>query len=68
MKANKGDTLIGVGSRTSLLRPLRRPLQGSTPENLPITRVAAICNELPTPMKINQSYTELDKTEATNAS
>ncbi len=68
MKANNEDTSVGVGSRSPLLRPLRRPLRGSTPKNLPVTRTSAIRNELPTPMKINQSYTELDKTEATNAS
>ena len=45
MTANNGDT-FGMGrARTSLLRPLRRPLQGSTLENLPVTRVTAISNK-----------------------
>ena len=68
MKANNGDTL-GRG-RVAIAAPATAQAaasaQNTEKSNCRYPKVLIVANQ--TPMKINQSYTELDKTEATNAS
>ena len=69
MTANIGDTL-GRG-RVEIVAPATAQAAASeqyTAKSTTRARDRSISNELATPIKINQSYTELDKTEATNAS
>jgi hypothetical protein len=69
MTVNNGDTL-GMG-RDKNVAPATAQAAASeqyTAKSTSHARDRSISNKSATPMKINQSYTELDKTEATNAS
>ncbi len=69
MTANNGDT-FGRG-RVENVAPATAQAVASgqyTAKSTTRAHHRSISNELPTPLKINQSYTKLDKTEATDAS